>query len=90
MKKTDYLTMSTTQIVKIRFKEYKTELLKKAKGKEKITQETFALFVCETEPVYNCKVGWKKIENAWIGRTPDLFLTELLLEYKTYKLGKLK
>jgi hypothetical protein len=74
MSNRDYLQLSTAQLLKKRFKEAKEELLQY----EEVNVSQFISMVIQNEPVYNCPEGWKKIENAWYGKTPDLRCTEII------------
>ncbi len=74
----NYLTLTTAQILKQRFRIIKKEL--RARGA--ISQAQFMAFVFEKEPMYNSPEGMVKIANAWNSNVPDLRLTELIQEYK--------
>ncbi len=78
MSETDYLTLTTAQILKQRFKEIKKEL----RARRVIDQKQFMEFVFKKEPIYNSPEGMIKISNAWTSNVPDLRLTELIQEYK--------
>lgn len=75
----NYLKMTTVEILKERFKQVQSEL----KQNHSIKHRDFREYVFKKEPIYNCPVGFDKIQNAWFGRTPDLRLTELIQEFKT-------
>lgn len=71
---TDYIELTTVELVGKRFKDAQSEL----REKHNLTKEEFIEFVIESEPVYNSIQGAKKIENAWKNRVPDLRLTEII------------
>jgi hypothetical protein len=78
LKSMNYLTMTTVEVLKQRFKEVQTEL----KNKKCIKQRDFREFVFSREPQFDCPDGYDKIQNAWYGKNPNIRLTELMAEYR--------
>lgn len=76
----NYLTTSTAEILKRRFKRFKTKLQKT----HKLSLKDFAEYVAKNEPSFNCYEGYESIRNVWNGRTSNLRLTELLTEYEKH------
>ena len=76
----NYLTISTAEILKRRFRKQKTKLQKS----NDISLKDFAEYVAANEPSFNCYDGFEAIRNVWNGRTSNIRLTELLTEYEKH------
>ena len=79
MEGTDYLELTTAQILKQRCSDVLGEI--KAQ-KSTANLDEFSAFCLSKEPIYNCPKGLKKIRNTWYKITPDLRITELLQDYR--------
>lgn len=77
METINYLELSNANAMKARFKEDR-EIIKEHGGDESLFRD----FVFEKEPQFNCPEGWKKINDAWMLRTSDFRLTELIRSYR--------
>lgn len=78
MKDQEYLTMSCTQSVRVRFK----ETLSRLREQNLITIETFREFVFSAAPDFNCPDGWRELDEVWKGRKPNVRIMELIEEYE--------
>ena len=79
MSEIDYLEDTTVQILKVRFAKNK----KRLKTKVGLSLELFREYVLNNPEGkdFHSPKGWKAIENAWYGRTPNLKLNELIDQY---------
>lgn len=74
----NYTELTTTQVLKKRFKAIQKEL----KQRFCIKISDFRKFVIENDADFDTPQGWKLIENQWYNRTPNIRLVELLEDYR--------